>query len=515
MTFLFSSFLNLRQPILQAYVGKLRVNDIAHSEDYTMVDCSAVLPSDPFEISDAAQIEALNIVDNDQKQSIMISDEDVRGEMIQHIQLPQQTEVTGAINSNCTTLSHLKQAVPDIVSTEEEINSNNLKSRLRSSENSPIVAMKTPKMLINMPFQANLTSLSKNKSIKQSRSKKKLQSNQTLSDRNHHSGIIVNTSIECQQNEVKRGESNEAQSDPVSMSQSTLTVEDDASSIDFKFITSNVYSKASQLKLTSPDIVSCGCKSSTNCTTSCFNRAMKIECIAPLCPNGENCKNQPIQQNSNMPTEVFQTNRKGRGVRSIGIIEKGIFIIEYVGEVITIAEYKERTKTLYKDDKHSYCIRLEKGFVIDARKMGNVSRFINHACSPNCEIEKWEVNGTPRLGLYAKRRIEAGEELTCNYQFEEYGLSSQPCYCESNGCTKYIGKPITAVIDSKNENKTHKCYPIFAEWEKLHSDNNQSIEIAVGTSANLAGLKIPKLRGHRFHSYHDFEEVSYFQILKY
>lgn len=413
MTFLFSSFLNLRQPILQAYVGKLRVNDIAHSEDYTMVDCSAVLPSDPFEISDAAQIGALNIVDNDQKQSIMISDEDVRGEMIQHIQLPQQTEVTGAINSNCTTLSHLKQAVPDIVSTEEEINSNNLKSRLRSSENSPIVAMKTPKMLINMPFQANLTSLSKNKSIKQSRSKKKLQSNQTLSDRNHHSGIIVNTSIECQQNEVKRGESNEAQSDPVSMSQSTLTVEDDASSIDFKFITSNVYSKASQLKLTSPDIVSCGCKSSTNCTTSCFNRAMKIECIAPLCPNGENCKNQPIQQNSNMPTEVFQTNRKGRGVRSIGIIEKGIFIIEYVGEVITIAEYKERTKTLYKDDKHSYCIRLEKGFVIDARKMGNVSRFINHACSPNVrskngksmEHHAWAY--TPKEGLKLARSLLA------------------------------------------------------------------------------------------------------------
>lgn len=34
---------------------------------------------------------------------------------------------------------------------------------------------------------------------------------------------------------------------------------------------------------------------------------------------------------------------------------------------------------------------------------------MNHSCSPNCETQKWTVNGDVRIGLFALCDIEAGE----------------------------------------------------------------------------------------------------------
>ena len=44
---------------------------------------------------------------------------------------------------------------------------------------------------------------------------------------------------------------------------------------------------------------------------------------------------------------------------------------------------------------------------------GNVARFINHSCDPNCYVQKWHVCGEMRIGIFARRDIPAGEE---NYE---------------------------------------------------------------------------------------------------
>lgn len=43
-----------------------------------------------------------------------------------------------------------------------------------------------------------------------------------------------------------------------------------------------------------------------------------------------------------------------------------------------------------KDPKHihHYLMALKNGAVIDATQRGNISRFINHSCDPNCESQK-------------------------------------------------------------------------------------------------------------------------------
>ncbi len=52
---------------------------------------------------------------------------------------------------------------------------------------------------------------------------------------------------------------------------------------------------------------------------------------------------------------------------------------------------------------------------------GALGRFINHSCHPNCETQKWVVQGELAIGLFASKAIKGGTELTFDYNFERYG----------------------------------------------------------------------------------------------
>lgn len=43
------------------------------------------------------------------------------------------------------------------------------------------------------------------------------------------------------------------------------------------------------------------------------------------------------------------------------------------------------------------------------------------------------------MGIFAERKIKAGEELTFNYNVDRYGADPQPCYCGEPNCTGFIG----------------------------------------------------------------------------
>ena len=66
--------------------------------------------------------------------------------------------------------------------------------------------------------------------------------------------------------------------------------------------------------------------------------------------------------------------------------------------------------------------------------------FANHSCSPNCEFQKWTVDGLQRMCMFSLRTIKPGEELTYDYNFQCFNLQAQqPCYCESVKCRGTIG----------------------------------------------------------------------------
>lgn len=66
-------------------------------------------------------------------------------------------------------------------------------------------------------------------------------------------------------------------------------------------------------------------------------------------------------------------------------------------------------------------------------------RFMNHSCDPNCETQKWTVNGDTRVGLFALEDIKAGTELVFNYNLETIGNTKVECKCGASNCAGYIG----------------------------------------------------------------------------
>jgi histone-lysine N-methyltransferase SETD2 len=105
-------------------------------------------------------------------------------------------------------------------------------------------------------------------------------------------------------------------------------------------------------------------------------------------------------------------------------IEKGDLVHEYVGEVINDSQFQSRRQK-------RYMMRLQKGWYVDAFRRGNQTRFINHGCDPNCRIEKIQVDGERRLGIYAIKHIRAGTFLSVKYGWQ----TGQVCKCGSPNCT--------------------------------------------------------------------------------
>lgn len=63
--------------------------------------------------------------------------------------------------------------------------------------------------------------------------------------------------------------------------------------------------------------------------------------------------------------------------------------MEYVGEVLDYKQFKSRVKQQAKlGQEHHYFMALNSDEVIDASYKGNVSRYMNHSCDPNCETQK-------------------------------------------------------------------------------------------------------------------------------
>lgn len=176
------------------------------------------------------------------------------------------------------------------------------------------------------------------------------------------------------------------------------------------------------------------------CGEDCINRLLMIECSPKLCPCGEFCHNQRFQRRQYAGVEIFKAGQKGFGLRAKEYIPEGTFIREYVGEVCSNHQFQERSAQYHLlGRRHHYFMTLRTDEIIDATMKGNISRFINHSCEPNCETQKWTVNGRLRVGFFSVAPISKGVELTFDYQFQRSGEGAQPCYCGAESCRGIIG----------------------------------------------------------------------------
>lgn len=135
--------------------------------------------------------------------------------------------------------------------------------------------------------------------------------------------------------------------------------------------------------------------------------------------------------------EVRQSPVHGNGVFARRPIAAGERIIEYKGQRISWDKATRRAEKAGGPINHTFYFSLADGRVIDGGRDGNNARWINHACTPNCEA--FEDDG--KVFIHAMQDIEAGEELNYNYAliYDERHTPALKklfaCRCGTPGCT--------------------------------------------------------------------------------
>ncbi|XP_061499188.1 histone-lysine N-methyltransferase Set8 [Anopheles gambiae] len=111
---------------------------------------------------------------------------------------------------------------------------------------------------------------------------------------------------------------------------------------------------------------------------------------------------------------------KGRGIVTTRSFAKGEFVVEYIGDLISVAEAKQREQVYSKDDStgcYMYYFRHKNvQHCIDATaESGKLGRLVNHSRNGNLVTKTVPINNRPHLVLIAKEDIEKGVEVTYDY----------------------------------------------------------------------------------------------------
>eukprot|EP00479_Gromia_sphaerica_P015609 TRINITY_DN9979_c0_g1_i1.p3 TRINITY_DN9979_c0_g1~~TRINITY_DN9979_c0_g1_i1.p3 ORF type:complete len:139 (-),score=29.15 TRINITY_DN9979_c0_g1_i1:82-498(-) len=131
---------------------------------------------------------------------------------------------------------------------------------------------------------------------------------------------------------------------------------------------------------------------------------------------------------------------QGWGLFATKYIERYTILIEYVGELISQVVADEREKLHTESGLHSnYMFKLGENQILDGTFRGNIGRFMNHSCNPNCFSEVICVNGKTKIVLATDRSVLQGEELTYDYMFEYEPEAEQiACCCGAINCRRTL-----------------------------------------------------------------------------
>jgi SET domain-containing protein len=143
-----------------------------------------------------------------------------------------------------------------------------------------------------------------------------------------------------------------------------------------------------------------------------------------------------VLQPADYPFEVRPSPMQGLGVFATKPIPEGMRLIEYAGERLSPADAEARYPDRPAERHHTFLFAIDDDVVVDAAVAGNVARFINHSCAPNCDA----VIDGGRIWIEALRDIDPGEELAYDYAYvleERHSPAAKrrfPCHCGAATC---------------------------------------------------------------------------------
>nr|ADD60673.1 putative polycomb protein EZ1 [Oryza meyeriana var. granulata] len=151
-----------------------------------------------------------------------------------------------------------------------------------------------------------------------------------------------------------------------------------------------------------------------NCWVGCGDGTLGV-------PNqrGDNyeCRNMKLLLKQQQRVLLGRSDVSGWGAFLKNSVGKHEYLGEYTGELISHKEADKRGK-IYDRENSSFLFNLNNEYVLDAYRMGDKLKFANHSPDPNCYAKVIMVAGDHRVGIFAKERISAGEELFYDYRYE-------------------------------------------------------------------------------------------------
>ncbi|RWW09612.1 hypothetical protein GW17_00026891 [Ensete ventricosum] len=183
----------------------------------------------------------------------------------------------------------------------------------------------------------------------------------------------------------------------------------------------------------------CHCAKSQCRSRQCPCFAADRECDPDVCRNcwvgcgdgtlggpnqrGDNyeCRNMKLLLKQRQRVLLGRSDVSGWGAFLKNSVGKHEYLGEYTGELISHREADKRGK-IYDRENSSFLFNLNdqacNSFVLDAYRKGDKLKFANHSPDPNCYAKVIMVAGDHRVGIFAKERISAGEELFYDYRYE-------------------------------------------------------------------------------------------------
>lgn len=179
----------------------------------------------------------------------------------------------------------------------------------------------------------------------------------------------------------------------------------------------------------------CHCAKSQCRSRQCPCFAADRECDPDVCRNcwvgcgdgslggptqrGDNyeCRNMKLLLKQQQRVLLGRSDVSGWGAFLKNSVGKHEYLGEYTGELISHREADKRGK-IYDRENSSFLFNLNDQFVLDAYRKGDKLKFANHSPDPNCYAKVIMVGGDHRVGIFAKERISAGEELFYDYRYE-------------------------------------------------------------------------------------------------
>jgi hypothetical protein len=137
-----------------------------------------------------------------------------------------------------------------------------------------------------------------------------------------------------------------------------------------------------------------------------------------------------------MPFAIRPSRIQGLGAFATRRIPAGKRLIEYAGERLTPAQADARYPDVPGERHHTCLFAIDDDVVIDAAVNGNLARWINHSCDPNCDA----VIDGGRIWIETIRDVEPGEELAYDYAQvleERHSPAAKrrfPCHCGASTC---------------------------------------------------------------------------------